>query len=69
MMNLKRKKARNIDLIRIKSLKIIKWITHKFENNNLATRLSILNDKIFLQDLNMSLEGFKVKEKKSFLRV
>ena len=36
-------------------------------NNILATRLSILNNKVDLNDLNLSLDSFKVKYKKIFL--
>ena len=35
----------------------------KIGNNLLSSRLSILNGKILLDDLNMSLDSFKVKYK------
>ena len=47
--------------------KINKTNTYKIGNNKLTSRLSILNDKILLQDLNLSLDSFKVKYKKSLL--
>ena len=37
-------------------------------NNLLTTRLSILNNKVNLNDLNLSLETFKVKYKNKFLK-
>ena len=37
-------------------------------NNLLATRLAILNSKICLADLNLSLDTFKVKYKEKFLK-
>ena len=37
-------------------------------NNLLATRLAILNNKICLADLNLSLDSYKVKYKKKFLK-
>ena len=37
-------------------------------NNLLATRLAILNNKICLADLNLSLDTFKVKYKEKFLK-
>ena len=36
-------------------------------NNILTSRLSVLNNKIELKDLNLSLDSFKVKYKKVFL--
>ena len=36
-------------------------------NNILTTRLSILNNKIELNDLNLSLDSFKVKYKQMLL--
>ena len=47
--------------------KITKYNKYKAENNKLASRLSILNGKIPLQDFNMSLNTFKVKHKKSIM--
>ena len=41
----------------------------KIGNNKLATRLNVLNGKILLQDLNMSLDSFKVKYKKLLLQI
>ena len=49
--------------------KIARSNNFKIGNNKLTTRLCILNNKIILQDLNMSLDSFKVKFKKSLLQV
>jgi hypothetical protein len=49
--------------------KIMKNNTYLVGNNLLATRLSVLNDKISLEDLNLSLDSFKVKYKKTLLCV
>ena len=46
---------------------IIKSINYKVGNNILANRLSILNNKIALSDLNLSLDSFKCKYKLSLL--
>ena len=43
-----------------KHFKIIKMTSYKIGENKPSSRLSILNDKIPLQDLKMSLDGFKV---------
>jgi hypothetical protein len=47
--------------------KITKSNNYLVGNNILATRLSILNEKIALEDLNLSLDSFKVKYKQIFL--
>ena len=49
--------------------KITRSNTFKIGNNKLTTRLCILNNKITLQDLNMSLDSFKVIYKKSLLQI
>ena len=49
--------------------KITKSNAFKIGNNKLTTRLCILNNKVILQDLNMSLDSFKVKYKKTLLEV
>ena len=41
--------------------------TYKLGNHKLATMLTVLNAKILLQDLNMSLESSKVKYKKTWI--
>ena len=43
--------------------KISKSNVSKIGNNKLATRLSILNGKIPLKDLNMTINSFKLKYK------
>ena len=48
------------------TFKINKSNAYKIGNNKLSLRLSVLNGKIPLQDLNMSLDSFKVKYKKCF---
>ena len=40
----------------------------KIGNNLLSTRLTILNKKVKLDDLNMSLDSFKIKYKKILLQ-
>ena len=47
--------------------RIIKNNTYMVGNNLLSSRLSILNDKIELNDLNLSLDSFKIKYKKILL--
>ena len=54
---------------RRKHFKIMKNNTYLIGNNLLATRLSVLNDKVSLEDLNLSLDSFKVKYKKTLLCV
>ena len=49
--------------------KIARSNAFKIGNNKLTTRLCILNNKVILQDLNMSLDSFKVKYKKTLLEV
>ena len=49
--------------------KISKSNAYKVGNNMLATRLSTLNGKILLQDLNMSINGYKIKYKNALLQV
>ena len=46
---------------------VLKDINFKIGNNILTARLSILNRKIKLADLNLSIESFKVKYKEVFL--
>ena len=46
---------------------IIKSSNYKVGNNILSNRLSILNNKIELADLNLSLDSFKYKYKMSIL--
>ena len=46
---------------------IIKTNNYLVGNNILSNRLSVINNKIELNDLNMSLDSFKVKYKKEFL--
>jgi hypothetical protein len=46
---------------------VLKEINYKIGNNILTARLSILNRKINLADLNLSLGSFKVKYKEIFL--
>ena len=46
-------------------LKVTKSNSFKVGNNIISTRLSVLNGKILLQDLNMSIDSFKLKYKKS----
>jgi hypothetical protein len=41
----------------------------KIGNNLLSSRLAIMNNKIKLEDLNMSLDSFKVKYKQVFLKI
>ena len=48
--------------------KISRTNVFKIGNNKLTSRLSILNEKILLQDLNLSLDAFKVKYKKLLLK-
>ena len=43
------------------TFKINKSNAYKIGNNKLSSQLSVLNGKIPLQDLNMSLDSFKVK--------
>ena len=45
----------------------IKSSNYKVGDNLISTRLSILNHKIPLNDLNLSLDSFKVKYKSVFL--
>jgi hypothetical protein len=47
--------------------RIIKNNTYNVGNNLLSTRLAILNGKVLLEDLNLSLDSFKVKYKKIML--
>ena len=47
--------------------RIIKNNTYMVGNNLLSSRLSTLNDKIELNDLNLSLDSFKIKYKKILL--
>ena len=46
---------------------ISKDINYKIGNNILTSRLTILNQKVELADLNLSLESFKVKYKEILL--
>ena len=48
--------------------KISRTNVFKIGINKLTSRLSILNEKILLQDLNLSLDAFKVKYKKLLLK-
>ena len=45
----------------------IKNNNYNVGNNLLSTRLAILNGKVLLEDLNLSLDSFKVKYKKLML--
>ncbi len=47
---------------------IIDTSKYKIGKNLLVNRLRILNGKIKLDDLNLSLEAFKIKYKELFLR-
>ena len=47
---------------------LIKSNNYKVGNNILTNRLAILNNKINLEDLNLSLNGFKVKYKEILLQ-
>ena len=49
------------------TFRIIKSNNFLVGNNLLSSRLTILNTKIPLEDLNMSLDSFKVKYKKEML--
>jgi hypothetical protein len=49
------------------TFKIIKSNNYLVGNNLISTRLSILNNKIDLNDLNLSLDSFKVKYKEKLL--
>ena len=52
---------------RDKVFNIIKANTTKVGKNLLKSRLAILNKKIILDDLNLSLDSFKVKYKQIFI--
>ena len=47
---------------------VVKDINYKIGNNILTSRLTILNRKIILSDLNLSLQSFKVKYKEILLK-
>ena len=47
---------------------LIKSNNYKIGNNILTNRMAILNNKINLEDLNLSLNGFKVKYKEILLQ-
>ena len=48
--------------------KVIKSSNYKIGNNILSNRLSVLNNKILLDNLNLSLNAFKYKYKQTLLR-
>ena len=49
------------------SIRVVRSSNFKIGNNILSNRLSILNNKIPLNDLNLSLNSFKYKYKQTFL--
>ena len=52
---------------RSKNFKIIKNNNFLVGNNLISSRLTILNNKVELEDLNLSLDSFKIKYKKLML--
>ena len=48
--------------------RVVKTSNYKIGNNILTNRLSVLNNKIVLDDLNLSLNTFKCKYKQIFLK-
>ena len=53
---------------RVSNFNLLKSNKTKIGNNLLSTRLTILNKKVKLDDLNMSLDSFKIKYKKILLQ-
>ena len=49
------------------TFKVIKANKYLVGNNIISNRLTILNDKVDLKDLNLSLDSFKVKYKLKML--
>ena len=49
------------------NFKTTRYNNFKIGNNKLISRLTVLDNKISLEDLNLSLANFKVKYKKIFL--
>ena len=49
--------------------RIIKSNKYIVGNNLISTRLAVLNGKVLLDDLNLSLDSFKVKYKKIMLQI
>ena len=52
-----------------KHFKTIKSNIFKAGNNKLPTSLTVLRENILLQDLNISLKSFKIKYKKTLLKI
>ena len=51
-----------------KNFQITKTIKYKAGNNLLSSRLTVVNNKIELNDFNLSLETFKIKYKNQMLK-